>query len=229
MDGMYGSLGGSVTQDFTKDFFISYNNADRAWAEWIAWQLEASGFSALLQAWDFRPGFNFVLNMHDAIQKTGRIIAVLSPDYITNATYAASEWAAAFVRDPGTLLPVRVRACEPPGLLAAITYIDLVGRDERDAAQTLLTGIGTQRAKPATAPGYPGDITTPTLPRPGYPAHWPEHNTVPYERNRFFTGRDTLLQQLHDRLTTTGPMALTQSLAISGLGGIGKTQTAIEY
>ncbi len=23
-----------------KDFFISYNKADRAWAEWIAWQLE---------------------------------------------------------------------------------------------------------------------------------------------------------------------------------------------
>jgi hypothetical protein len=24
-----------------KDFFISYNQADRAWAEWIAWELEA--------------------------------------------------------------------------------------------------------------------------------------------------------------------------------------------
>jgi hypothetical protein len=23
------------------DFFVSYTNADRAWAEWIAWQLEA--------------------------------------------------------------------------------------------------------------------------------------------------------------------------------------------
>jgi hypothetical protein len=24
-----------------KDFFISYNKADRAWAEWIAWHLDA--------------------------------------------------------------------------------------------------------------------------------------------------------------------------------------------
>jgi hypothetical protein len=23
-----------------KDFFISYNSADKTWAEWIAWQLE---------------------------------------------------------------------------------------------------------------------------------------------------------------------------------------------
>ncbi len=53
--------------------------------------------------------------------------------------------------------------------------------------------------------------------------------TVPYRRNPFFTGRENLLTLLHDRLTTTGAAALTQALAISGLGGIGKTQTAVEF
>ena len=28
------------------DFFVSYTSADRAWAEWIAWQLEAEGYKA---------------------------------------------------------------------------------------------------------------------------------------------------------------------------------------
>jgi TIR domain len=28
----------------TADFFVSYTSADRAWAEWIAWQLEAEGY-----------------------------------------------------------------------------------------------------------------------------------------------------------------------------------------
>ena len=41
-----------------KDFFISYNSADRQWAEWIAWQLEEAGYTTVLQAWDFRPGPN---------------------------------------------------------------------------------------------------------------------------------------------------------------------------
>ena len=50
---------------------------------------------------------------------------------------------------------------------------------------------------------------------------------VPYQRNRFFTGREELLKQLHDNLTNRKAVALTQ--AISGLGGIGKTQTAVEY
>ena len=31
-----------------KDFLISYNKADRAWAEWIAWQLEDAGYSTVL-------------------------------------------------------------------------------------------------------------------------------------------------------------------------------------
>jgi Tetratricopeptide repeat/NB-ARC domain len=50
---------------------------------------------------------------------------------------------------------------------------------------------------------------------------------VPYGRNPLFTGREDILQRLHDVLTTTKTAALTQ--AISGLGGIGKTQTALEY
>jgi len=52
---------------------------------------------------------------------------------------------------------------------------------------------------------------------------------IPYQRNLFFTGREDVLKRLHDALTTGEATALTQPQAISGLGGIGKTQTAIEY
>ncbi len=45
------------------DFFISYTRIDRGWAEWIAWQLEEAGYTAVIQAWDFRPGSNFVQEM----------------------------------------------------------------------------------------------------------------------------------------------------------------------
>jgi tetratricopeptide (TPR) repeat protein len=52
---------------------------------------------------------------------------------------------------------------------------------------------------------------------------------VPYRRNPFFTGRETLLQQVHEHFLQKATAALTQSQAITGLGGIGKTQTAVEY
>src|SRR5207237_2217871 len=112
-----------------KDFFVSYNRADRAWAEWIAWQLEEAGYTTVLQAWDFRPGGNFVLDMQQAAAQAERMIAVLSEDFLASA-FTQPEWAAAFAQDPtgetGILVPVRVRACDPHGLLRATTYIDLV-------------------------------------------------------------------------------------------------------
>src|SRR5262249_48193192 len=42
-------------------------------------------------------------------------------------------------------------------------------------------------------------------------------------RNPFFTGREQVFVQVHDALATHGRVAL------SGIGGSGKTQTAVEY
>lgn len=53
--------------------------------------------------------------------------------------------------------------------------------------------------------------------------------SVPYSRNPFFTGHRALLETLHDRLHTAQSMALSQIHGLSGLGGIGKTQLALEY
>lgn len=52
---------------------------------------------------------------------------------------------------------------------------------------------------------------------------------VPYPRNPYFTGREDTLYQLHERLHQERRIALTQPQIMSGLGGIGKTQTALEY
>lgn len=52
---------------------------------------------------------------------------------------------------------------------------------------------------------------------------------VPYQRNIFFTERDDALRLLHRELQARDAIALTQPQAITGLGGIGKTQMALEY
>jgi tetratricopeptide (TPR) repeat protein len=53
--------------------------------------------------------------------------------------------------------------------------------------------------------------------------------TVPYQRNLFFTGRDEILARLHEGLCADNTAVITQPQGIRGLGGIGKTQTALEY
>jgi tetratricopeptide (TPR) repeat protein len=75
-----------------------------------------------------------------------------------------------------------------------------------------------------------GDHPTISIGTPSSHPSTPERVwTVPYQRNPFFTGREDLLTQLHDQLRTTNATALTQSQAMSGLGGIGKTHIALEY
>jgi hypothetical protein len=54
------------------DFFISYTAADRRWAEWIAWQLEAAGLRVLVQAWDFIPGSNWMVGMQQGVEHADR-------------------------------------------------------------------------------------------------------------------------------------------------------------
>jgi tetratricopeptide (TPR) repeat protein/transcriptional regulator with XRE-family HTH domain len=52
---------------------------------------------------------------------------------------------------------------------------------------------------------------------------------VPYPRNPCFTGREEALATLYAALRADQAAALTQAYAVSGLGGIGKTQLAVEY
>lgn len=229
-----------------KDFFISYNKADKAWAEWIAWTLEEAGYSIVIQAWDFRPGHNFVLKM-DAATGASKTIAVLSEDYL-KAAFTKPEWAAAFKRDPEgeqrTLIPIRVKECQPEGLLGPTIYIDLIGRSEEEARELILDGL-RDRAKPDEAPAFPagGDAGSSGVERvmPN-PVQYPGTSVSNADDSlradilsnlptgiQFFTGREDVLTQLHEALKASGATALAQRQAISGLGGIGKTQTAIEY
>jgi hypothetical protein len=51
------------------DFFVSYAQADRKWAEWIAWVLEEGGYRVLIQAWDFVPGSNWIQGMQEGVTR----------------------------------------------------------------------------------------------------------------------------------------------------------------
>jgi tetratricopeptide (TPR) repeat protein/transcriptional regulator with XRE-family HTH domain len=55
--------------------------------------------------------------------------------------------------------------------------------------------------------------------------HW----HIPFPRNPLFTGREEILKTLHTQLDADQAVALIQSSALHGLGGVGKTQIALEY
>src|SRR5579883_2663686 len=124
------------------DFLISYNTSDQSWAEWIAWQLESAGYTVYIPTWDIRPGMNFILELDRATTRARQTIALLTPAYLSSLS-STPAWSAAFAQDPtGTaqkLLPIRVRECQPTGLLAALTPIDLMDLSQDEARTRLLS------------------------------------------------------------------------------------------
>jgi hypothetical protein len=214
------------------DFFVSYTSADRPWAEWIAWELEHAGHRAVIQAWDFLPGSNFVLAMHEAARTAKRTIAVLSPAFL-ESPYAAAEWAAAFRDDPTgkqrKLVPVRVRECNPDGLLGSVVYVDVVGLSEAASRAALLAGVTDGRAKPTGAPAFPA---THGGAEAGERGRRPQAGAAIFNvpvATRTFVGRQEQLQRLGEGLSGEGAVAITQVHAIHGMGGVGKTQLAARY
>ncbi|MBD1996292.1 tetratricopeptide repeat protein [Leptolyngbya sp. FACHB-541] len=217
-----------------KDFFVSYNRHDRAWAEWIAWMLEEAGYTTVIQAWDFRAGGNFVLDMQKAASEAQRTIAVLSETYLASE-FTQPEWAAAFAQDPTgkerKLIPVRVKECQLSGLLRPIVYIDLVDVAEAEAQDVLLRSLSQDRAKPDQKPRFPRSAasggnsfgTASHRPKPVFPPNIPSNLPL---TSAIFVGRDDELERLHTQLQTK---ALTVISAVSGMGGIGKTELAAQY
>jgi tetratricopeptide (TPR) repeat protein len=119
-----------------------------------------------------------------------------------------------------------VAECEPPGLLRARTYIDLVGFDEDAARKKLLEGVKQERAKPSKGPSFPGSVK----PKPAFPPAIPSTiHDLPFPPNALFAGRDWEQESLQAQLQRQREVAVTQTVAIHGLGGVGKTQLAVEY
>ena len=134
----------------TKDFFVSYTGTDTQYATWIAELLESEGFKVEIQAWDFRPGDNFVKKIDDALQKCDKLIVVLSRNYL-RSEWCRTEWTSKLAEksnpNDGSIIPIRVEPVEVEGLLSPIVYIDIVDKDESNAKQCILEGIRDVRVR----------------------------------------------------------------------------------
>ncbi|NBC32727.1 MAG: tetratricopeptide repeat protein [Alphaproteobacteria bacterium] len=224
--------------DEKRDFFISFNQADRGWATWIAWVLEEQGWSVFFQDWDFRG--SFVEQMHRALKESRHTAVILSDSYL-RSEFALSEVWNTVATDPvgrqDRVVPIKIAPLtEDLGYLRQFAYLDLTGMSEGEAERRL--GERARKArdpdfrgKPFERPLFPGARPAPVAEKerkvpekPSFPIA--QHNLPPC--NPDFVGREDVLAQLHEMLAAgDGPAVLTQ--AIHGLGGIGKTQTALAY
>lgn len=116
-----------------QDVFISYNHKDEEISKKIGEYLENKkigrrNIKVFLAPWDIKPGDNFIDKIDQALTKTKFYALVLSPDAL-KAEWPTAERAAALLSDPsgrlGRVIPILVKPCTLPPLLATRNRIDL--------------------------------------------------------------------------------------------------------
>ncbi len=207
--------------------YLSYAPEDRMWADWIEAVLTRAGFRVTPRCTVTRAGAegsdlrSDLLTERD-LQGAPRAIAVLSSAYMHSAD-ARSIWKAlSAVEAAGThgqLVPIRVsdvRLTEP---FTAYPVVDLARMDASQATARLLWALDR--------PAQPAGSMAAQAEEPRFPGTIPPIWNVP-ARNADFTGRGATLELLRDKLAGGG-VAVVVAQALYGLGGVGKTQLALEY
>jgi MinD-like ATPase involved in chromosome partitioning or flagellar assembly len=184
------------------DVILDFSSVDQLWAEWIAAVLANSGI-AVRNRWDEE----IPVHAGDG-ERVPRVVAVVTQAYIDRIHDSTLRGKPA--------LAVCLTDARLPYQLEGVPVVFLAGLPEDQAADKLVDRLDGRRmagARPADA-RYPGGdrrqiAKTPT-------------------RNINFTGREQDLRELRAELRTRG-VAVVLPRILQGLGGVGKTQLALEY
>jgi len=124
------------------DVFISYTSADQAWAEWIAWVLEENGYTASAESFEAGQSRNFGQVIQRKIRQYRRVLLVLSETFLQVDVAQPENMSTVNLGSMRHyLIPIKVEACEPTGYLGLVAGLNLVGKTETEAEQTLLEAM----------------------------------------------------------------------------------------
>jgi len=205
--------------DTRRDFFISFNSADLAFAEAIDAALNEAGFTTFFHPRDLLPGGIVPEWMEKSLLNSNQTIALFSPDYVKEeAVYSFIERYASWWRDKRgkerKLIPVHIRKVDftDHPIAEIFSRIECVGKNPKDAAAHVVQRLrGPEETKERQTAQMGGNL--------------PSTFHVAYRPNPNFTGRFDDLDVLQNTLLTENA-AVT---AVAGTGGIGKTTLAAEY
>lgn len=211
--------------------FLSYAHEDEQWRDKLTTHLRLLQRQGLISVWYDRllvPGTDWSKTIDQRLEQASLILLLVSANFLaSDYCYEVEMQRALQLHTLGRarVIPIAVRPADWRG--APFAHLQALPTDARplstwDNEDSALVDVvaGLRRALEdlAFSPASPVRRSLPPI--------W----MIPYPRNLFFLGREPILEQLHAHLHRDQTAALSQSpSAISGLGGIGKTQIAIEY
>jgi len=185
---------------------LQYAAEDRIWAEWVDGVLSTTGITVV----DNGP---MEISLTEPPPSSAPpVLAIVSKNYVAvrRSVEVQDPWA-----DPSYLV-IYVEDAQLREV-STDTRTSIVGLEEKLATERLLNLVGRVSTE-----------TSPEDSRIGrFPGEEPKWFHAP-ARNARFTGRTEHLQRLRHELQAKG-QAVVLPVALQGMGGIGKTQLALEY
>lgn len=201
---------------------IVYTPRHRIWADWIAYELRSLGQRIELHDVTSGDGVMGAPAGGDNV-RIERAVVLLSQE-ATQTQSMVAWWQQAISRDAPAagrfLIPVRIdghRLSAPFDIRESVDMFNVSAHHARDA---LLTRLDLQDT--LVLPGG----TRVSGPSPRFP-YEPARVFQAPARNLGFIGRDSTLNELRERLNAT--TAQSGPVVLQGIGGVGKTQIAMEY
>ena len=210
-----------MSDHFAFDVFVDYSSKDQDQVQYIVDQLEELGLWVWFKQRNIRPGDDVVARVNEGFLNSRSLLLCMTPSAL-NSSWGELERNTMIFLDPSNesrrLIPLLLTDCEIPPIIARLSYID--GRE--------ITGEVIQEIAQACLPNQtPNKIQKTGRTTPDNSLPLPYLFNVPLERNPAFCGREELLSQTEEELRSDHSLAITQ--AFHGLGGVGKTQIALEF
>jgi tetratricopeptide (TPR) repeat protein len=210
------------------EVFISYSHRDKELRNELEKHLSNLKRQQIIASWydgDISPGTEWEPQIMEHLRRAQIILLLVSADFMASDFCYSIEMKEAIARHDANRARVIPIVLRPTDLKdSPFTKLKMLPTDAKavtrwptldDAFEDVVQGI---RAAIDDLTSKGQKINPPPIRR-----------NIPYERNPLFTGREDILKRLRTALKEGKTTALTQPQAISGLGGIGKTQTAVEY
>jgi tetratricopeptide (TPR) repeat protein len=199
---------------------IVYAGVSNGWAQWIAWVLAQEGCTVGEVRWSPLSPLPGVPELRAFFAHPGRVLLVLDDWYLRFDTGRNREWAQVLhevmprLHDRVGAVTVTTRAL--PDEAVSLGAVTLRGVGPEEARRRVLAKVGLAPRSPYTRQEN----------GPRYPEDPPDVVNTP-RRNPRFTGREDLLNEVHDLLNSGNGHG--RRVLLHGPPGVGKSQAAAEY
>jgi hypothetical protein len=225
-------------RQFKFDVFLSHNRAQKNWTRDLAIRLRAAGFNVWFDEWALRGGEVGSIGMERGLQESRHVVLVLSPEFM------ASEWTdyetqITILLSPANrdrkLIPILHTKCDLPPRISRINWIDFSDA-LADPAQyefrlaQLMSDLDPNRyERPTDFASFQASRKTTNLNAIPPVRPLPKGSRMPQAPNPLFVGREDELRNLNSMLSPGSGALVGVHAAVIGMGGVGKTQLAVEY